>query len=199
MMNTKRRRKTVGQAIVEFALSATVIFLLLAAAVDLGLIFFTLQALRAAAQEGATYGSYPVVVTNSSGQVTAVTLNYAEIFHRIRTAGGTRPMGVANLLDLNGDGVDDANQTAVFNASNPTNPNGFVIIENPKGANPANLSGTCATTTARRDMRNAGQNCWIRVTIRYRYRLFFPFAPAFGREIILRVTHTMPIRSQFVG
>lgn len=199
MMNTKRRRKTVGQAIVEFALSATVIFLLLAAAVDLGLIFFTLQALRAAAQEGATYGSYPVVVTNSSGQVTAVTLNYAEIFRRIRTAGGTRPMGVANLLDLNGDGVDDANQTAVFNASNPTNPNGFVIIENPKGANPANLSGTCATTTARRDMRNAGQNCWIRVTIRYRYRLFFPFAPAFGREIILRVTHTMPIRSQFVG
>ncbi|ABY37081.1 MAG: pilus assembly protein TadE [Chloroflexus sp.] len=199
MMNTKRRRKTVGQAIVEFALSATVIFLLLAAAVDLGLIFFTLQALRAAAQEGATYGSYPVVVTNSSGQVTAVTLNYTEIFRRIRTAGGTQPMGVANLLDLNGDGVDDANQTAVFNASNPTNPNGFVIIENPKGANPANLSGTCATTTPRVDMRNAGQNCWIRVTIRYRYRLFFPFAPAFGQEIILRVTHTMPIRSQFVG
>ncbi|MGQ9613131.1 TadE/TadG family type IV pilus assembly protein [Chloroflexus sp.] len=199
MMNTKRRRKTVGQAIVEFALSATVIFLLLAAAVDLGLIFFTLQALRAAAQEGATYGSYPVIITNSSGQVTEVRLNYSEIFRRIRTAGGTQPVGVANLLDLNGDGIDDANQTAVFNPNNPTNANGFVIIENPKGANPANLSGTCATTRARVDMRNAGQNCWIRVTIRYRYRLFFPFAPAFGQEIILRVTHTMPIRSQFVG
>ncbi|MGQ9526894.1 MAG: TadE/TadG family type IV pilus assembly protein [Chloroflexus sp.] len=199
MMNTKRRRKTVGQAIVEFALSATVIFLLLAAAVDLGLIFFTLQALRAAAQEGATYGSYPVIITNSSGQVTEVRLNYSEIFRRIRTAGGTQPVGVANLLDLNGDGIDDANQTAVFNPNDPTNANGFVIIENPKGANPANLSGTCATTRARVDMRNAGQNCWIRVTIRYRYRLFFPFAPAFGQEIILRVTHTMPIRSQFVG
>ncbi|MBO9320487.1 MAG: pilus assembly protein [Chloroflexus sp.] len=195
----KQRRKTTGQAIVEFALSATVIFLLLSAAVDLGLIFFTMQALRAAAQEGATYGSYPLVVTNSSGQVTEVRLNYREIFNRIRTAGGTRPTGVANLLDLNGDGIDDANQTAVFNASNPTNPNGFVIIENPKGPNPANLSGTCSTTTPRTDMRNAGQNCWIRVTIRYRYRLFFPFAPAFGQEIILRVTHTMPIRSQFVG
>ncbi|MDN5272476.1 pilus assembly protein [Chloroflexus sp. MS-CIW-1] len=195
----KQRRKTTGQAIVEFALSATVIFLLLSAAVDLGLIFFTMQALRAAAQEGATYGSYPLVVTNSSGQVTEVRLNYREIFNRIRTAGGTRPTGVANLLDLNGDGIDDANQSAVFNASNPTNPNGFVIIENPKGPNPANLSGTCSTTTPRTDMRNAGQNCWIRVTIRYRYRLFFPFAPAFGQEIILRVTHTMPIRSQFVG
>jgi Flp pilus assembly protein TadG len=195
----KQRRKTTGQAIVEFALSATVIFLLLSAAVDLGLIFFTMQALRAAAQEGATYGSYPLVVTNSSGQVTEVRLNYREIFNRIRTAGGSRPTGVANLLDLNGDGIDDANQSAVFNASNPTNPNGFVIIENPKGPNPANLSGTCSTTTPRTDMRNAGQNCWIRVTIRYRYRLFFPFAPAFGQEIILRVTHTMPIRSQFVG
>jgi len=195
----KQRRKTTGQAIVEFALSATVIFLLLSAAVDLGLIFFTMQALRAAAQEGATYGSYPLVVTNSSGQVTEVRLNYREIFNRIRTAGGTRPTGVANLLDLNGDGIDDANQSAVFNASNPTNPNGFVIIENPKGPNPADLSGTCSTTTPRTDMRNAGQNCWIRVTIRYRYRLFFPFAPAFGQEIILRVTHTMPIRSQFVG
>ena len=195
----KQRRKTTGQAIVEFALSATVIFLLLSAAVDLGLIFFTMQALRAAAQEGATYGSYPLVVTNSSGQVTEVRLNYREIFNRIRTAGGSRPTGVANLLDLNGDGIDDANQSAVFNASNPTNPNGFVIIENPKGANPANLSGSCSTTTPRTDMRNAGRNCWIRVTIRYRYRLFFPFAPAFGQEVILRVTHTMPIRSQFVG
>lgn len=195
----KQRRKTTGQAIVEFALSATVIFLLLSAAVDLGLIFFTMQALRAAAQEGATYGSYPLVVTNSSGRVTEVRLNYREIFNRIRTAGGTRPTGVANLLDLNGDGIDDANQTAVFNPNNPTNPNGFVIIENPKGANPANLSGSCSTTTPRTDMRNAGRNCWIRVTIRYRYRLFFPFAPAFGQEIILRVTHTMPIRSQFVG
>lgn len=197
-MPKKHRRKTVGQALVEFALSATVIFLLLAAAVDLGLIFFTLQALRVAAQEGATYGSYPVVVT-SGGQVTAVRLNYEEIYRRIRFSGGANPSGIANLFDLNGDGIDDVNQPAVFNPNNPTNPNGFVIIENPKGSNPSNLSGTCATTTPRVDMRNAGQNCWIRVTVRYRYRLFFPFAPAFGREIILRVTHTMPIRSQFVG
>ncbi|WP_298819304.1 TadE/TadG family type IV pilus assembly protein [uncultured Chloroflexus sp.] len=196
----KRRRKTVGQALVEFALTATIIFLLLSAAVDLGLIFFTLQALRAAAQEGATYGSYPVVVTNSSGQVTEVRLNYEEIYRRIRTAGGTQPVGVANLMDLNNDGVNDQLQLSlIFDKNNPTNPNGFVIIENPKGSNPANLSGTCATTTPRVDMRNAGQNCWIRVTIRYRYRLFFPFAPVLGREIILRVTHTMPIRSQFVG
>jgi hypothetical protein len=195
----KQRRKTTGQAIVEFALSATVIFLLLSAAVDLGLIFFTMQALRAAAQEGATFGSYPLVVTDDRGRVTEVRLNHPEIFRRIRTAGGTQPMGVANLLDLNGDGTDDANQRFVFDPDNPTNPDGFVIIENPQGANPANLNGICLTTIPHRDMRNAGQNCWIRVTIRYRYRLFFPFAPAFGQEIILRVTHTMPIRSQFVG
>lgn len=192
----QRRHKTIGQALVEFALAATVIFFLLAAAVDLGLIFFTMQALRTAAQEGATYGSYPVVVTNG-GQVTEVRLNYQEIFRRIRFSGGANPSGIVNLLDLNGDGIDDANQPAVFSASNPTNPNGFVIIENPKGPNPANLSGTCATTVPQVDMRNAGRNCWIRVTVRYRYRFFFPFA--LGQDIILPVTFTMPIRSQFVG
>lgn len=192
----QQRHKTVGQALVEFALAATVIFFLLAAAVDLGLIFFTLQALRTAAQEGATYGSYPIVVTNG-GQVTEVRLNYQEIFRRIRFSGGANPSGIVNLFDLNGDGIDDANQSAVFSASNPTNPNGFVIIENPRGPNPASLSGACATTTPQVDMRNAGRNCWIRVTVRYRYQFFFPFA--LGRDIILPVTFTMPIRSRFIG
>ena len=42
-----------GQALVEFALAATLIFFLLAAAVDLGLIFFTIQGLHNAAQDGA--------------------------------------------------------------------------------------------------------------------------------------------------
>ncbi len=195
----KRRRNTAGQALVEFALSATVVFLLLSAAVDLGLIFFTLQAMRVAAQEGATYGSYPIVVTNSSGQVTAVRPNYQEIFNRIRNSAGVPPAGAANLHDLNGDGVDDALQPNVFNANDPTNPNGFVIIEVLRGVNPANLNEPCPTTVPRDGMRNAGQNCWIRVTVRYRYKLFFPFAPAFGREVVLQVNHTMPVRSSFVG
>ena len=40
----KTRHSKTGQALVEFALAATLIFFLLAAAVDLGLIFFSLRA-----------------------------------------------------------------------------------------------------------------------------------------------------------
>ena len=53
----KTRHSKTGQALVEFALAATLIFFLLAAAVDLGLIFFSLQGIHNAAQEGAAYGS----------------------------------------------------------------------------------------------------------------------------------------------
>ena len=49
--------RTAGQAVVEFALAATLIFFLLSASIDLGMIFFALQGLHNAAQEGAMYGS----------------------------------------------------------------------------------------------------------------------------------------------
>jgi hypothetical protein len=52
-----KRIRAVGQALVEFALAATLIFLLLAATIDLGMILFILQGLHSAAQEGALYGS----------------------------------------------------------------------------------------------------------------------------------------------
>lgn len=53
----RRLRRESGQALVELALAATLIFLLFSATVDLGMIFYTLQGLNNAAQEGAFYGS----------------------------------------------------------------------------------------------------------------------------------------------
>lgn len=46
MFRHSRTKRTRGQALVEFTLAATLIFTLLSAAVDLGLIFFTMQTLR---------------------------------------------------------------------------------------------------------------------------------------------------------
>lgn len=46
-----------GQSLVEFAVSAVIIILLLVAIVDFGRILFTYVAMRDAAQEGAVYGS----------------------------------------------------------------------------------------------------------------------------------------------
>ncbi len=52
-----RRGGQRGQSLVEFAISLTLVLLLLAGVVDFGIAFFSFIALRDAAQEGALYGS----------------------------------------------------------------------------------------------------------------------------------------------
>ncbi|NTW03714.1 MAG: pilus assembly protein, partial [Oscillochloris sp.] len=125
MFRHSRTKRTRGQALVEFTLAATLIFTLLSAAVDLGLIFFTMQTLRTAAQEGATFGSYPVVKLKSDGvSVQAVQLNELGIIDRIRLSSGANPTGFAKMTDLNNDGHDDSAQSSVFDE--------YITIENPK-------------------------------------------------------------------
>src|SRR5262245_17099118 len=98
----RQRLRSKGQALVEFALMATLLFFLLAATVDLGLIFFTLQGLHNAAQEGATYGSRWL-----NDSTSPATLDYTNIRLRVRMEAGNRGSGFANLLDLNNNGTDD--------------------------------------------------------------------------------------------
>lgn len=191
----RRHRRTAGQALVELALSVTFIFLLVAAAVDLGLMFFTLQGMRTAAQEGATFGSYPVQVMNNDGSLNRVDLNYTQIVDRVRNSSGANSTGFANLQDLDSNGVRDINEGSNVLHANPQNPNAWIYIELVGGANPNNLTGTCATNVAGSGMQLGGRNCWIRVTVRYNYRLQFPLAPSFGRNFQLQVRQTMPIRS----
>ncbi|MGQ9832865.1 MAG: TadE family protein [Candidatus Villigracilaceae bacterium] len=71
-----------GQSLVEFAISLTVILLLLAGAVDFGMAFFSFIALRDAAQEGALYGSMSPTDTNG-------------IIARVRGA-SNRPVDLSN-------------------------------------------------------------------------------------------------------
>jgi hypothetical protein len=59
-----------GQSMVEFAISAIVILMLLVAIADLGRAFFTYLSMRDAAQEGAVYGSIcPLHVTKITDRV----------------------------------------------------------------------------------------------------------------------------------
>src|SRR5512145_629174 len=103
-----KRKRTKGQALVEFALSATLIFFLLAAVVDLSLIFFRLQSLTNAAQEGAVYGSRWLT---STGQ-----LDLAQIRDRARHESGdwsaARAGNFVNLLDLDNNNEED-NQAVI--------------------------------------------------------------------------------------
>jgi hypothetical protein len=198
MFRRSRTKRSPGQALVEFALAATLIFTLLSAAVDLGLIFFTLQTLNTAAQEGATYGSHPVLVMNGS-TVEAVDLNYLEIKDRVRFAGGDTPTGFANLLDLNNDGIDDDSQAGIVD--NLQSDTSYIYVELLK-FNQDDLSSTptiCQTTIPRTDMRMAGRFCYVRVTVRYDYRFIFPLAPAFGNTIQLQSTYTIGVRSSYIG
>src|SRR5262245_6109203 len=102
-----KKNKSRGQALVEFALAATLIFFLLAAAVDLGFMFFAVQGLHNAAQEGGTYGSRWLMSDTTSG---ARLLNANVIRDNVRhESGGRGGNGFVNLLDLNNDGTPDVN------------------------------------------------------------------------------------------
>lgn len=190
------RARARAQALVEFALAATLIFFLLAAVVDIGMMYFTLQALRVAAQEGATFGSYPQQKPDGS-----VDLPYSEIVYRIYDSAGEQGSGFANLRDLNANGKDDLNVDRLHD--NVWDPNAYIVIENLKGLDPQNLSPACRGDQRGVELQNGGLSstgipiCWIRVTVRYDYRLFFPFAPAFTDTVRLQASHLMPIRSSF--
>lgn len=189
------RSRARAQAIVEFALAATLIFFLLAAVVDLGLIYFTMQALRVAAQEGATYGSYPKAEMNGNVLV-RVNLDYPQIVRRVYGAAGDQGGGYANLRDLNNNGLDDLNAENLHD-NMATDPNAYIYVENLKGFNPNNLNPACRGDLRGVDLQNGGYGCWIRVTVRYEYKFLFPFAPAFANTVQLRASHLMPIRSSF--
>ena len=176
-----------GQAIVEFALMATLIFFLLSAVVDLGLIFFTLQALHNAAQEGATYGSRNLVLVGNTMQVDVPTIR-----DRARHEAGDQGIGFANLLDLNANGVDDASEPSVLQSYitvlqlEDTDGNGTPLNDGPAPAykpcpNPSsNVNG-----------------CFVRVTVSFDYNFLFPFAPAFANTIKLTSPFEMRIRNGF--
>lgn len=191
-----RKEHTAGQALVEVALAITLIFFLLSAAVDLGLMFFTLQGLRTAAQEGAAFGSYPVQVMNADGSLNRVDLNYDEIVRRVRGSAGAPSAGFVDFQDLDNDGVADVSEAEPAH-TNPRDAGAWIYVQLLGGSDPNNLTGTCATNVRGSGMQLGGRNCWIRVTVRYNYELFFPFAPSFGRTFRLQAVQTTPIRSSY--
>lgn len=236
----RRLQREKAQALVEFALAATLIFFLLSATVDVGLMYLNMQALRVAAQDGATFGSYPSVVLNGNGTVAGVTLNFDEIRNRVRQSGGTRPVGLSNLLDLDNDSTIDVspvgNQVGQSGSTYDTVPSGerwdtgtgtrlpndpntnstnrsrtvnqYILVQavyDPDGpSGPQNIPNGFVTDnnylcTADRLRYLGGDGCFVRVTVRYKYKLFFLLAPAFGDTITLRSEFSMPIRSTFRG
>ena len=186
-----RHKRTQGQALVEFALAATLIFFLLAAAVDVGLIFFALQGMHNAAQEGATYGSrWGVGIDNSTNNIV---IDKNGIIDRVRGESGAKGgNGFINLYDLDSNGVDDRTQNGYTEPNitievlvDPTS-DGDPVRDVATGAAEYQLCTDPTTTT---------KTCYMRVTVRSIHKMLFPFAPAFAKNVQLTSAFIMPLRT----
>lgn len=190
MMKRTRRR---GQAIVEFALSATLIFFLLAAAIDLGMIFFAVQGLRNAAQEGATYGSRWLVFDGAGRRV----LDTNTIRDKVRTESGTgNRMGFVNLLDLNGNNVDDENESNVIASYIDVK----MLSDSPDyDGNPLN-NGTAPNYSPCVNAATAGAGeCYAYVKVTTDHKLIFPLSPVFTDTVKITSSFLVPIRDSYAA
>lgn len=188
----QRSTHTEAQALVEFALASTVIFLLLAAAVDLGLLFFTKQGITNAAQEGATYGSRWLI--DGPGGVRQ--LDVATIQDRVRKESGDNGgNGVLRLIDLNSDGIIDTSQgTTVID---PIGKTGYIqasIVEDTNlDGNPTNDGGKLCANPA-----SNTRVCYALVSVSKVYNFFFPFAAAvMPTKITLKSSYYLLIRDSY--
>lgn len=193
----KHRTRRAGQAIVEFALTATLIFFLLCAAIDLGLIFFAVQGLHNAAQEGGTYGSRWLVTDGSGKRV----LNAKVIKDKVRLESGNQGgIGFVNLLDLNGDGIDDKDQSSSDYQSGVLSKYITVqmLSDSPDfDGDPLN-NGTAPDYSPCENAATAGPGgCYAYVVVRANHNLVFPLSPVFTDTIQLKSSFTVPIRDSY--
>jgi hypothetical protein len=185
-----RRKRTQGQAIVEFALAATLIFFLLAAAVDVGLIFFALQGMHNAAQEGAAYGSRWAVQLDAND---AILINKNAIIDHVRGESGAKGgNGFVNLYDLDGNGVDDRTEHGY------NEPNIIIdILSDPTndGDPTKDVATGAAENVVCTDPSQSTTTCYMRVTVKSVHKMLFAFAPAFAKNVPLTSAYIMPLRS----
>jgi len=183
-MSTHKRKKP-GQSLVEFALSATLLFLLLSAIIDLGLAYFAYQGLAGAAQEGASYAA--LFPTNGNA------VNDPAIRQRVRYEAGADPnlphrARFINLMDLNNNKKDD------FTVDPATVLADYIRISVVKNSANAQVGGVIPCDSTSTPPRRTVQYCDMVVTVRYRYTPFFSGASLLGAsEIPLSATRHMTI------
>jgi len=183
-MSTHKRKKP-GQSLVEFALSATLLFLMLSAIIDLGLAYFAYQGLAGAAQEGASYAA--LFPTNGN------TVNDAAIRQRVRYEAGAdlnlpHRARFINLMDLNNNKKDD------FTVDPATVLADYIRISVVQNSANAQVGGAIPCDSTSTPPRRTVQYCDMVVTVRYRYTPFFSGASLLGaREIPLSATRHMTI------
>lgn len=201
--------KKPAQALVELALSITFIFFLLAAAVDLGLMYKAYQTLENATAEASSYLA-KTPITGSCGTATGQTcLNTlkgnadAVAIGRLRFEDNeTHLSAVGSLRDLNGNGLDDQGgdgwTTEAAFASND-----YIHINEMDGSwivshgttLPNFTSYTPSQQCQNREVSDPNLlSCYIVVRARIVYHPFFALAPLIGGSTVnIRAYAVKPI------
>ncbi|WP_026369702.1 TadE/TadG family type IV pilus assembly protein [Kallotenue papyrolyticum] len=194
-----------GQALVELALAATFLTLLLSAAVDLGLAYKAYQTLMSATAEASNYLQLrPLASCDPSRDGTNCAQELADMEARIRFRGeqGDRLGRFASTLDLNANGrddrsefgsdaawlayirarvrIDEADSTQVTITNS-----GFAVGDT---FDPTRTSATCQE----RHNRDANGQCFIVVRTSIDY-VPFAIAPIVGRRMTIRAISVQPI------
>ncbi len=149
---TIRRRRDRGQAVVEFALIAPIMFLIALAIIDLGRVYTTMLSVESAAREAADFGSFGSQKWNPAVVSVVPDGTEAKMKNRACVASSSLPDYV---------GPDDA----------CTNPTVTYQLSGDRGATwgPYDaLAPPCDDSTRE-------PPCWLKVTLQYDFRLLAPF------------------------
>ncbi len=199
----KHHLDAAGQALVEFALAATLIFFLLSAAVDLGFVFFSLQGLNNAAQEGARYGAR-WLFTEANGSETERSLQDWEIRNRVRfESGNGGGVNGVNLHDLDNDGVIDHDGDGDGVPDRLARGDSHAMLETYIQVELLGDTDLQPETDLTPDPDCLNQSgvvrypCYVRVAVQYDYDMFFGALPGIGGDIELTQAHTERIIDPF--
>lgn len=206
-------RVGIGQALVEFAIAGTLIFTLLAASIDLGMIFFIKQGMDNAVQEGALYGSTNYLnFFDNEDDYDSFEEQMAAFRQSVRTrtsyeSGERGGIGFINLRDLDANGIrDDSKPCTVDDEPDFENCQGGVsdsrdweelifvdIVKKQSCENSTTAQCSCAD-----DSDNDGKidglksGCYVKVHIESKYNILFPLAPAFKEYVWIGADYVIP-------
>ena len=193
MLAPRARR---GQALVELALTLTLLVMLLGAAVDLGLAYKTYQTLTNATAEASTYLSLEPIVNCGAAGCDQIGPANEEARKRFREEQGSTLRGLASTLDLDANGqVDDMSittnrvQIKVADSSQiNVGSSNFALDPNllPSGGNCEARDKRSYTTTG------TVRQCFIVVYATMTYKPFF-IKPFVGSEMTITAISVKPI------
>jgi Flp pilus assembly pilin Flp len=142
MMKNERKQEK-GQSLVEFAVIATLLIVMLVGVVDIGRIFLTYMTMRDAAQEGAVYGAInPAYCHQVEERVLSMVSNPADVQVEVLIDGG-------DCFSANPDTQACIGNEIMVNVVDPAFPMVMPLVSTFLGKNEIRLQASVAGTILR--------------------------------------------------